>query len=127
MNKTTKIEAIHLIKKFIKQELSKKPWFLKIKKHVKAIVFYGSTAKETNKPSSDIDILIFVPLSIEKKYTKGEYVYEFEGKEVNIVLRSIERLRKLAKSHDDSEREVFRKSEILFESDDEVKKLIKRI
>jgi len=54
--------------------LSKKPWFLKIKKHVKAIVFYGSTAKETNKPSADIDILVFVPLSIEEKYTKGEYV-----------------------------------------------------
>jgi predicted nucleotidyltransferase len=128
MKKLTQTEAIQLLKRFIELELSKKTWFSKIKEHVKAIVFYGSTAKQLNRSDSDIDILIFVPLKIEERYTKGEYFYKFEGREVNIVLRSIERLRKLSKEHNNAfEREVFRKSKIIFESDDEVRILFNKI
>jgi len=99
-----------------------------IKPYIKAIVFYGSTAKGLNRADSDLDILIFVPLKIETKYTEGEYSYRYHHREINIVLRSIERLRKLGREKNSSfESEVFRKSKILYESDSEVKTLIKRI
>jgi len=127
MKKITRAEAIQLLKRFIELELPKKFWFSKIRKHIKAIVFYGSTAKQLNRSDSDIDILIFVPLKIEEKYTKGEYFYKFEDREINIVLRSIERLKKLSKERDDSEKEVFRNCEILFEGEGEVRGLIKKI
>ncbi|MFH1211991.1 MAG: nucleotidyltransferase domain-containing protein, partial [Candidatus Woesearchaeota archaeon] len=121
-------EAIDILHDFIKTELNSKEWYSKIKPHVKAIVFYGSSAKGTNRPDSDIDALIFVPLEIEKKYTEGEYSYEFQGHEVNIVLRSIERLRILGKEQNSMfEAEVFRESEILSESDSEVRELVEKI
>ena len=94
---------------------------------VKAIVFYGSRAKGLNKPDSDIDILLFTPLRAEEEYTKGEYFYKFNNYEINIVLRSIERLRKLAVEKDDFQRGVFRDCEIIWEKDNEVKELIKKI
>src|SRR3989344_6666240 len=122
-----KQKAIKLIKEFLK-ELNKKKWYINIKPHIKAILLYGSVAKGTNREDSDIDILIFVPLKIEKKYTKGEYFYEFKDRqmnkvyEMNIVLRSIERLRKI--KNDKFQKEVFRISVIVWDSDGEVRKTV---
>jgi len=128
MKKLTKKEAINIIKEYIRRELMNKVWYKKIKPYVKAIVFYGSTAKELNRPDSDIDLLIFIPLVIELQYTKGEYSSMFKKREINIVLRSIERLRKLAKEQDSAfQAGVFKNAEIIFESDTEVRTLIEKI
>ncbi len=125
--KINKNKAVTLIKEFIKNSLSKEEWYQNIKPHIKAIILYGSVAKGTNCQNSDIDFLIILPLEIEKKYTKGEYVYHYKNQEINIVLRSIERLRKLAKSKKDNfQAEVFMDSEIIWEKDNEVKGLIKK-
>ena len=122
-----KTEALKLVRSFIEKELINEKWYLNIKPHVKAMVLYGSVAKELNRPDSDIDFLIFVPLEIEEKYTSGEYFFTFENYEINIVLRSIELLRKLATERNDFEAEVFKGSEIIWERDSEVRDLIKRI
>ena len=128
LKKVSKRVAILLIKRFIAEELTRKLWFKKIKPFVKAIVLYGSVAKGLNRPDSDIDFLIFVPLRIEKKFTKGEYFYSFENRTMNIVLRSIERLRKIAESQNNEfQKAVFEGSEIIWKKDDEVELLIKKI
>lgn len=127
LRKLNRDEAIVILDKYLSSVLVKEEWYKIIKKYVKAIVFYGSTAKGTNSLDSDLDILIFVPLRIEEKYTKGEYFYKYKSREVNIVLRSIERLRKLANGNNKFEAEVFRTAEILVEADSEVRGLIKRI
>lgn len=128
MKKLDRIEAIRILKEYIKTNITKLKWYQHVKTHIKAIVFYGSTAKGLNKPESDLDILIFVPLKIEVKYTKGEYFYTFKGRDINIVLRSVERLRKLGKEKNNLfEANVFSKCKILYESDSEVKILIKKI
>lgn len=59
----------------------------------------------------------------------GEYFYQSEGRDINIVLRSTERLRTLAKGTDKDayQAEVFYKSQILWERDTEVSDLIKKI
>ena len=120
-----KNEATLIIKEFIKIILVKEEWYQNIKDEIKAIVLYGSVARGTNRPDSDIDILIFVPLAIEKKYTKGEYFYDYNGHEINIVLRSMERLRELAKEkNDEFQAKVFIGSEIIEEKDYEVRELI---
>jgi len=64
MKKLTRTEWIQIIKEYLKKELPKQDWYQHIKTHIKAIIFYGSTAKGLNKPDSDLDILIFVPLKI---------------------------------------------------------------
>jgi len=128
MKKLEKSEAIEIVKDFLKTTLVKEDWYKNIEEEIKAIVLYGSVSRGTNRPDSDIDILIFVPLAIEEKYTKGEYFYDFNGHEINIVLRSIERLRKLAKEKNDKfQAKVFKGSEIICEKDKEVKKLIKKL
>jgi len=43
-----------------------------------------------------------LPLGIEQKYTVGEYFYNYKDISINIVLRSIEKLRKIAKSQNDT-------------------------
>ncbi|MDD5331968.1 MAG: nucleotidyltransferase domain-containing protein [Candidatus Nanoarchaeia archaeon] len=128
MKKLTRPEAIKIVKGFIDSILVHEEWYKQILKHIKAIVLYGSVAKEKNRPDSDIDVLVFVPLAIEEKYTKGEYFYNYDGYEINMVLRSIERLRKLAKENNNKfQIEVFRQSEIITETDDEVRVLIKKL
>ncbi|HLD04092.1 MAG TPA: nucleotidyltransferase domain-containing protein [Candidatus Nanoarchaeia archaeon] len=125
--KVTVFEAVRIIKEFIRGDLTRKNWFKKIKLHIKAILLYGSVAKGTNRPDSDIDILIITPLKIEEKYTKGEYVYQYKKYRINIVLRSIERLRRLARKPTRFQAEVFRKSRIIWEKDKELRKLTERI
>lgn len=89
------------------------------------MLFYGSTAKETNRPNSDLDLMIIVPLRAEKKYTCGEYSYKYHGREINIVLRSIEKLRIIANNLPDPfQSEVFRNCEIILANDSEVKKIL---
>lgn len=128
MNPISRNEAINVLKRFISGELHRQNWYAQIEPYVKAMVLYGSVAKEKNRTDSDIDFLIFVPLEIEEKYTKGEYFFNFEGHEINIVFRSIERLRKIAnEKKDEFQKEVFRGSEILFENDGEVRRLINNI
>ena len=124
----TKVEAIDLAKQFIKEELPSKSWFNHIKPHLKTILLYGSVAKRTNRENSDIDILMITPLAIEEEYTAGEYFYVYKSQTINIVLRSIERLRNIARAHDDAlQKEVFRECEILFATDNEVKDLLNKI
>lgn len=124
----TKIEAIKLVKEFLDTELKKQDWFLKVKPSLKAVILYGSVAKGTNRPDSDIDILLIMPLEIEKKYTKGEYFYDYKNQKINIVIRSIEKLRKTAEEKKDLfQKEVFNKSEILVDTDGEVGSLLKEI
>jgi len=111
-----KAQAVGLVRRFIDSELPKESWYQEIKDHLMAVVLYGSVAKGTDRPDSDIDILLFMPIKIEEKHTAGEYFYSFEGREVNIVIRSIEGLRKIAKDGNDPfQREVFRDSEIVWE------------
>lgn len=121
-------KIISQINKFLKEEIVTELWYQNIQKYLKAIVLYGSVAKGTNRPDSDIDLLFILPIAIEEEFTKGEYVYTFEGKEFNIVIRSIERLRKIADGEKDPfQAEIFRKSIIVWEKDNEVSVLIDRI
>jgi predicted nucleotidyltransferase len=123
-----KKQAIELIKKFIEFELINELWYQNIKEYLGAVILYGSVAKGINRADSDIDILFFLPLEIEEKYTTGEYVYQFDGEEINIVIRSIEKLRKIAKEKSDEfQKEVFRDSEIIWGMDGEAGKLINTI
>jgi len=122
------LEAEKIIDDFIKLELPRLRWFQESQPDVSAILLYGSVAKGTNRPDSDIDLLVIMPLEIEKKYTEGEYIYRFHGQEINIVIRSIEKLRKIAKGpHDDFQAEIFRESKIIWQRDDEVFLLISKI
>lgn len=122
-----KKQAIELIKRFINSELNKEIWYQNIEKYLSAIVLYGSVAKGINRADSDIDILLFLPLEIEEKFTHGEYFYLFEDREINIVIRSIENLRKIAKGESDLfQKEIFRCSEIIY-SDVEIEGLIGKI
>ena len=124
----SKSQAIEIAKDFLKTELEKEDWFVKVKPSVKAFVLYGSVAKETNKPDSDIDIMIILPSEQEKKDTKGEYFYDYKGFKINIVLRSIEKLKKIvAEKKDLFQKEIFRKAEILMDVDGEASRLLKEI
>ena len=124
----TKAQAIKLVNRYIKEELHDKPWYKHIEPHIKAVLLYGSISKGTNHEQSDIDILIIVPLAVEERYTAGEYNYEYRGQNINIVLRSIEKLRHIAQEHNDQfQKEVFRGCEILTASDGEVQGLLDRI
>lgn len=123
-----KDQAIKLVKQFIKDVLCHEAWYQSIKPSTKATLLYGSVAKGTNKDGSDIDILLIVPLEKEEKHTVGEYFFNYQGQEINIVLRSIERLREIAKNHNDMEqKEVFKGGVIIEQSDDEVSNLLKEI
>lgn len=120
--------AISLVKEFLAERLPQAGWFQQIQPELKAVIFYGSRAKETNRKDSDVDILLIVPLAVEEEYTTGEYVFSYGGYEVNIVLRSIEKLRRLAETgNDDFQREVFRRSEIIWEVDGEVRELLSKL
>jgi len=129
--KKTKInrdEAVSILKEYINSVLIKKEWYKNIEPYIKAVVFYGSTAKGLNRADSDLDLLIFVPLKTEKKFTKGEYLYKYYGRKINIVIRSVERLRKLGLEQNNKfETEIFKNSEVLSEKDSEVRLLIKRL
>lgn len=128
MKRLDKFEAINIIKEFVEFTLIHESWYKNILLHIKAVLLYGSIAKAENRLDSDIDILIVIPLKIEEKYTKGEYFYKYKGYEINIVLRSIEKMRKLASGTKDAfQTEVFRKSEIIAENDNEVRELIQKI
>lgn len=123
--KITKPQAIRITSQFINDEFPGQAWYRQAKPYIRAILLYGSVAKGTNRPDSDIDLLIFMPLEIEEKYTTGEYVYPYKGYEINVVIRSIERLRKIAAVHRDPfQKEVFRESVILEATDDEVEQLL---
>ena len=124
----TKSEAIALTEQFIAHQLPNEPWYRNCKPYIKAILLYGSVAKGTNRPDSDIDLLVLMPLQVEEKYTTGEYFYSYEGHEINLVIRSIERLRKIAEEREDKfQKEVFRQAAILNAADDEAEKLLHRL
>ena len=55
-----KTQAIKIAKDFLEIGLEKEDWFLKVKPSLKAIVLYGSMAKETNRPDSDIDVMVIL-------------------------------------------------------------------
>jgi predicted nucleotidyltransferase len=123
-----KEKALEIIKDFVKEILPSEAWYQNITQHIKAIILYGSVAKGTNRSDSDIDILMILPLGIEKKYTKGEYCYKYQHQEINIVMRSEERIESLALKHNDTfQAEVFRGCAIIWQKDDKIKKLIDRI
>ena len=123
-----KKQAIKIAKDFLEVELEKENWFIEVKPSVKAFILYGSVAKGTDKPDSDIDILLILPLEQEKKYTEGEYFYDYKGFKINIVLRSIEKLRNIILEKKDLfQKEIFRKSEVLMDADGEVTNLLKEI
>lgn len=122
--KITKDQAIGVASRFLEQILPKDYWYQKVSEDTKAILMYGSVAKETNSHKSDIDIMVILPLESEKKYTEGEYVYKFEGHEVNVVLRSIEKLRTINFSKDNFQQEIFLNCVFLFESDDEIRNIL---
>ena len=123
-----KLEAIALVKDFLNSDLKREEWFMNVEPFVKAYILYGSVAKETNAVDSDIDVLIILPLEQEEKFTKGEYVYNYRNNEINIVLRSIEKLRLIAQEKTDTfQKEVFRKSEVIQDVDGEVTELLQTI
>jgi len=119
-----KEKALKLVGDFISEELEKESWYQKIKEDIKAIILYGSVAKGTNRPDSDIDVLIILPLKTEKKFTKGEYFYKHKNYEINIVLRSIEKLRKINFKKDGFQKEIFRNAEFIFEKDNKVREIL---
>lgn len=120
-------QALIICKDFIRDILPDEAWFKSVKPHTLATLLYGSVAKGTNRPDSDIDILMIMPLEIEEKNTIGEYFYKYKVYEINIVIRSIERLRKIAHGQKDkSQKEVFKDS-VVIESDQEVKDLLTQI
>jgi predicted nucleotidyltransferase len=121
MTTLTREKAIKIANEFLKEKLKQEAWFKVVEPHIKACLLYGSTAKGTNRQDSDI----ILPLEHEERYTKGEYLYTFKEHEINIVLRSIERLRKIAKEKNDLfQKEIFRGAEILRDSDGEVATLL---
>ena len=123
-----KQQSVELIKRFVESQFSNETWYQDIKEYLFAIVLYGSVAKETNRVDSDIDVLFILPLEIEQKYTSSEYSYQFEGREVNIVIRSIEKLRKIAAEKNDAlQKDVFRDAEIIWNRDGEVMQLLSEI
>lgn len=120
--------AEKLIKVFIRDFLATKIWYKNIKPFIKATILYGSISRGNNTPKSDIDIMIVLPLEFEEKYTQGEYFYNYGGQVFNIVLRSIERLRKIAKEQNSEfQKEIFRKSVIIDAMDTEVEELLEEI
>lgn len=124
----TRNDAIQIADSFIENNLKNELWFQNINSAISAIIFYGSRSKETNREDSDIDILIILPLEYEVKFTVGEYVYDYKGFEINIVLRSVEKLREIAREKKDTfQKEVFRNSEILIDKDGEVTSILKEI
>jgi predicted nucleotidyltransferase len=124
----TKKEAIDLVKRFIELQLCDEIWYQNVKEYLSAIILYGSVSRGTNRIDSDIDILLILPLKIEEKYTTGEYFYKFEGNAINIVIRSIEKLQKIAKKNNDAfQKEIFKDAEIIWSRDYEVEKLLKCI
>ncbi len=126
--KLTKAEALKIVRRFVDEELPKFTWYQQTRSRIKATALYGPTAKGMNRPDSDIDILIFMPLAEEEMHTTGEYFYSFQNREINIVIRSIERLRKIAEEKSDAfQKEVFRESVVIESADDEVAKLLKAI
>lgn len=128
LTKISKEEAAVLSKLFINEFLPKEKWYQNIQPYIEAIVLFGSVTKNLNRPDSDIDLLIFVSIGIENKYAKGEYFFKFKDRDFNIVLRSIERLEKIAKEQTDVfQAEIFRNSEILLEKSDKIRKLINSI
>ncbi len=123
----SKERAIEIVKQFIDDILPNEGWYKAVQPYIVAILLYGSVAKGTNKPDSDIDILVILPLEMEEKYTTGEYFYNYQEQKINIVLRSIERLRKIAEEHkNETQKEVFRGSAII-KSDKEVLTLLRQI
>lgn len=124
----TKPQALTVVREFIANELPNEQWYQQVCKHIKAIVLYGSTAKGLNRVGSDIDLMLFMPLTIEEKCTTGEYFYNFSGREINIVIRSIERLRDIAQRQEDLfQKEVFRESVIVQSTDNEISRLLNKI
>ncbi len=120
--------TIRLVRDFLSLTVREYTWFTDIEPFIKATLLYGSRAKETNRPDSDIDILIILPLEKEEAYTVGEYFYTYNGFEINIVLRSIEKLRSIAKEKSDTlQKEVFRNAVVIHDSDGEVTKLLEEI
>ena len=73
--------------------------------------------------------MFITPLDVEEKYTAGEYFYSYKGNEINIVFRSIEKLRELSTTEekDKFQKEVFRNAEVIWQKDNEVKDLIEKI
>jgi predicted nucleotidyltransferase len=121
-------EAVAIYNQFFIDVLYAEEWYKNIVPHIKATLLFGSVAKGTNRNHSDIDILLILPLKIEEKYTKGEYFYNYQNHEINIVLRSIEKLRLIAKEQKDHfQKEVFRNSIIISSASDEVKSLLKEV
>ena len=126
--KITKKKSIKIISKFLEKKIVLENWYQDIKPYLKAVILYGSVAKGTNRPDSDIDILFIIPLDTEEKYTKGEYSYKYEDQEINIVIRSIERIRDIANRDPNSfQKEVFRDSEIIWQKDTEVQELLQKL
>ena len=128
MNRLNQKQAVEIYKQFLANVLSGETWYKNITLHIKATLLYGSIAKGTNREDSDIDILMILPLEIEEKFTKGEYFYNYQKYEINIVLRSIEKLREIAKAQTDNfQKEVFKNSIVIYSTDDEVETLLKRV
>ncbi len=117
-----------LINEFVDKRVIFESWYQDILPHLNGIVFYGSSAKGTNRPDSDIDLLFILPLEIEEKYTNGEYFIEYNGYEFNIVMRSIEKLRKIAfGEYDQFQAEIFRSSIVINEKGQLLSNLISKI
>lgn len=113
---------------FFDECVSVQSWYSDIKDHLKVVILYGSVAKGTNRPDSDIDLLFILPLDIEEKFTQGEYFLNHHGQEFNIVMRSVEKLRDIAEGEYDAfQAEIFRNSKIIWEKDNEVQGLIEKI
>ena len=120
--------VLNKTKEFLDTVVTKEIWYQDVKPFIEAIVLYGSVAKGTNRPDSDIDLLFILPRQIEEKFTTCEYFFIYEKQEFNIVMRSIEKLRTIAKGkHDTFQAEIFRSSLIIQEKNSEVRDLIHAI
>jgi len=128
MNKqpVTKKEAIVVLKEFIALILVNEEWYKSCVNVIELIILYGSVAHQTNRIDSDIDIALFMPLDYEHRFTKGEYFYNFEGYEINIVIKSTERLHaQIERGITVQDKHVFTDVEIIFAKDRTIRRKVK--
>lgn len=124
----SKQEALYIIKQFICERLNHEEWYQRCIDVIEVAILYGSVAHQTNRPDSDIDIALFMPLRFEQKYTKGEYFYEFADHEINIVIKSTEKLHKqITEGINQQDKHVFTDAEIIFAKDEGLGNELRRL
>lgn len=103
MKNISQLNIVYFIQTFVRDKLQRQRWYSQTHKHIEGITITGSVTHGFADRYSDIDLHVFMPLKYEECYTKSEYIYIYHQHHINVIIRSSERLRRLAKSQDDTE------------------------